>query len=116
MTPKNDIDNELTRFLNGDTSLAAEEWLAESDEHVDDLLNIVAAIEAQHDAVRLRRSARRRLFLSVAAGVAALVAVAAVFFSRGYATVQTEQAPSYASADTVTPLTTADSFVTIDTL
>lgn len=116
MTPNNDIDNELTRLLSEGASLAAEEWLAESDEHVDDLLNIVAAIEVQHDAVRLRRSVRRRLVLSVAAGVAAVVAVSAALFSRGYSTVQTEPAPSYAAADTVTSLTPADTFVTPDTL
>ena len=108
MKPQTDIDNELTRFLGGDASLAAEDWLAESDEHVDDLLNMAAAIEVQHDAVRSRRLARRRLFMSIAAGIVALVVVSAVLFPRGSATVQTEPAPSYAAADTVTSLPTAD--------
>lgn len=116
MKPQNDIDNELARFLCGGSSAVAEEWLTESDEHVDDLLNMAAAIEVQHAVVRSRQLVRRRIVLSVAAGVAALVAVSAVVFLRGSATVQTEPAPSYASADTATSLATADTLFIADTL
>lgn len=118
MQPKTDINinNELARFLGGGPSPVAEDWLGECDEHLDDLLNIAAAIEAQHEAVRSRSLARRRIALSSAAAVALLVVFSVVLFSRGTATVQTEQSPSYAAADTVASSAQADTLSIHDTL
>lgn len=83
-------DELLSKYLDGKTTVEETErvldYLAESDENVEDLANISAAIEIMHDVEKAaaRRSPRRFLWIisSVAASVAAIV-ICIVTFNKG---------------------------------
>ena len=94
MNDKNTISDELlTKFLCGKTTPEETElvmaYMAESDENIEDLKNICAAIEVQKDVEKVapRHSPRRFLWIisSVAVAVAAIV-ICTVAFNRANGT------------------------------
>lgn len=115
MNDKHEISDELlTKYVSGHCTEAEEaevlDYMAQNDEHVDDLLNIVAAIESQKkaDALNARPKTHRAIPWAAAASLLLVVGLAWFFVNRGSA-VQIEQAPYHATQDTFVPTDTVTS-------
>ena len=107
MENKKEISDELLdKYLSGQCTEAEEaevlDYMSQSDEIIDDLMNIVAAIEAQKKATSLvpKKETRRFVPWAAAASVLLLVGLAWFFTSRNNG-MQMYQAPAFAEQDTI---------------
>ena len=107
MENKKEISDELLdKYLSGQCTEAEEaevlDYMSQSDENIDDLTNIVAAIEAQKKATSLATKKETRRFIpwSAAASVLLLVGLAWFFSSRNNG-MQMYQSPAFAVQDTI---------------
>lgn len=108
-------DELLTRYLCGDVSdierQQVEDYLAESDEHLDELLTITAAIEQFGKKKRKRRSLPVWRIISAAASIALLIGIGITLrhnYPSGSA-IGIDPAPTYATQDSIDVLITEDS-------
>ncbi len=115
MNDKHEISDELlTKYISGQCTETEEaevlDYMAQHDENVDDLMNIVAAIEAQKKAesLALKKKPRRYIPWAAAASVLLVVGIAALFSTRNSG-VQIDQAPSFAAQDSITETDTLTS-------
>lgn len=107
MENKKEISDELLdKYLSGQCTEAEElevlDYMSQSDENIDDLTNIVAAIEAQKKATShaTKKATRRFIPWSAAASVLLLVGLAWFFSSRNNG-MQMYQSPALAEPDTI---------------
>ena len=107
MENKKEISDELLdKYLSGQCTEAEEaevlDYMSQSDENIDDLTNIVAAIETQKKTTRLATKTVTRRFIpwSAAASVLLLVGLAWFFTSRNNG-MQMYQSPAFAEQDTI---------------
>ena len=107
MENKKEISDELlAKYLSGQCTEAEEaevlDYMSQSDENIDDLTNIVAAIEAQKKATShaTKKATRRFIPWSAAASVLLLVGLAWFFTSRNNG-MQMYQSPALAEQDTI---------------
>ena len=111
-------DEALTRYLCGqctpDEAAAVEAYLGQSDEHIDDLLAMAAAVErfapdGEVATLPLAAAPRCRLWpaLSAAASVAAILLLGAWLWLRPQG-LQRDAAPAYAAADTIETIDTTE--------
>jgi hypothetical protein len=107
MENKKGISDELLdKYLSGQCTEAEEaevlDYMSQSDENIDDLMNIVAAIEAQKKATShaTKKVTRRFIPWSAAASVLLLVGLAWFFTSRNNG-MQMYQSPAFAEQDTI---------------
>ena len=107
MENKKEISDELLdKYLSGQCTEAEEaevlDYMSQSDENIDDLTNIVAAIEAQKKAASLatKKATRRIIPWAAAASVLLLVGLAWFFTTRNNG-MQITQSPAYAEQDTI---------------
>ena len=107
MENKKEISDELlAKYLSGQCTEAEEakvlDYMSQSDENIDDLTNIVAAIEAQKKAVVLapKKETRRFIPWSAAASVLLLLGLAWFFTTRNNG-MQVTQSPALAEQDTI---------------
>lgn len=107
MNDKHEISDELlTKYISGQCTEAEEagvlDYMAQNDENVDDLLNIVAAVEAQKKADALEANKKKRRAIPWAAAASVLLVVGlAWFFTTRNSGMQIEKAPTYAAQDTI---------------
>ena len=110
-------DEMITRYLCGQATPEEEstvlDYLSESDEHIDDLLAMTAASQLVDSKAKtpLKRTNIIRISLAVAASIALVVCITAPFwrseqttpsnFTATKHTLHTEEAPHYASCDTI---------------
>ena len=107
MENKKEISDELlAKYLSGQCTEAEEakvlDYMSQSDENIDDLTNIVAAIEAQKKAAVLapKKETRRFIPWSAAASVLLLLGLAWFFTTRNNG-MQMYQSPAFAEQDTI---------------
>ena len=107
MENKKEISDELlAKYLSGQCTEAEEsevlDYMSQNDENIDDLTNIVAAIEAQKKATShaTKKATRRFIPWSAAASVLLLVGLAWFFTSRNNG-MQMYQSPAFAEQDTI---------------
>ena len=107
MNDKHEISDELlTKYISGQSTEAEDaevlDYMAQNDENVDDLMNIVAAIEAQKraDSLDAKKNPYRVTPWAVAASILLLVGIAWFFTARNSG-LQIEHAPIYAEQDTI---------------
>ena len=107
MENKKEITDELLdKYLSGqcteDEEAEVLDYMAQSDENVDDLMNIVAAIEAQKKATSLatKKVTRRFIPWSAAASVLLLVGLAWFFTTRNNE-MHITPSPAFAEQDTI---------------
>lgn len=107
MENRKEISDELlAKYLSGQCTEAEEtevlDYMAQSDENIDDLTNIVAAIEAQKKATTLAPKKETRSFIpwSAAASVLLLLGLTWFFTTRNNG-MQMYQSPAYAEQDTI---------------
>ena len=107
MENKKEISDELLdKYLSGQCTEAEEaevlDYMSQSDENIDDLMNIVAAIEAQKKAAVLapKKETRRFIPWSAAASVLLLLGLAWFFTTRNNG-MQVTQSPALAEQDTI---------------
>ena len=107
MENKKEISDELlAKYLSGQCTEAEEaevlDYMSQSDENVDDLTNIVAAIEAQKKAAVLapKKETRRFIPWSAAASVLLLIGLAWFFTTRNNG-MQMTPSPALAVQDTI---------------
>ena len=107
MENKKEISDELlAKYLSGQCTEAEEsevlDYMSQSDEHIDDLTNIVAAIETQKKTTRLATKTVTRRFIpwSAAASVLLLIGLAWFFATRNNG-MQVTQSPAFAEQDTI---------------
>ena len=99
-------DELLAKYLSGQCTEAEEaevlDYMSQSDENIDDLMNIVAAIEAQKKAASLatKKETRRLIPWAAAAFVLLLVGLAWFFTTRNNG-MQVTQSPAFAEHDTI---------------
>lgn len=108
-------DELLTRYLCGDVSdierQQIEDYLAESDEHLTEMLTITAAIEQFGKKQHKRRSLPVWRTISAAASIALLIGIGITLrhnYPSGSA-IGIDPAPAYASQDSIAELITEDS-------
>ena len=107
MENKKEISDELlAKYLSGQCTEAEEaevlDYMSQSDENIDDLTNIVAAIETQKKTTRLATKTVTRRFIpwSAAASVLLLLGLAWFFTTRNNG-MQVTQSPALAEQDTI---------------
>ena len=107
MENKKEISDELlAKYLSGQCTEAEEsevlDYMSQSDENIDDLMNIVAAIETQKKTTRLATKTVTRRFIpwSAAASVLLLIGLAWFFATRNNG-MQVTQSPAFAEQDTI---------------
>lgn len=107
MENKKEISDELlAKYLSGQCTEVEEaevlDYMSQSDENIDDLTNIVAAIEAQKKAAVLapKKETRRFIPWSAAASVLLLLGLAWFFTTRNNG-MQVTQSPALAEQDTI---------------
>lgn len=107
MENKKEISDELlAKYLSGQCTEAEEsevlDYMSQSDENIDDLTNIVAAIETQKKTTRLATKTVTRRFIpwSAAASVLLLIGLAWFFATRNNR-MQVTQSPALAEQDTI---------------
>lgn len=107
MENRKEISDELlAKYLSGQCTEAEEtevlDYMAQSDENIDDLTNIVAAIEAQKKATALapKKETRRFIPWSAAASVLLLVGLTWFFTTRNNG-MQMTLSPALAEQDTI---------------
>ena len=107
MENKKEISDELLdKYLSGQCTEAEEaevlDYMSQSDENIDDLTNIVAAIETQKKTTRLATKTVTRRFIpwSAAASVLLLIGLAWFFATRNNG-MQVYQSPAFAEQDTI---------------
>ena len=107
MENKKEISDELLdKYLSGQCTEAEEaevlDYMSQSDENIDDLMNIVAAIEAQKKATShaTKKATRRFIPWSAAASVLLLIGLAWFFTTRNNG-MQMTQSPALAEQDTI---------------
>ena len=107
MENKKEISDELlAKYLSGQCTEAEEsevlDYMSQSDENIDDLTNIVAAIETQKKTTRLATKTVTRRFIpwSAAASVLLLIGLAWFFATRNNG-MQMYQSPAFAEQDTI---------------
>lgn len=118
---KNISDESLTRWLSGQASPEEEtevlDYLSESDEHIDDLIMMVAATQVgydmQHPRKKVYTSSKKNIIkisLSIAASIALLICLTIPLWRTDSPqpsltatehTLHTEEAPLYATCDTI---------------
>lgn len=116
MQKNSNISDELfTRYLCGDVSdierQQVEDYLAESDEHLTEMLTITAAIEQFGKKQHKRRSFPVWRTISAAASIALLIGIGITLrhnYPSGSA-IGIDPAPAYASQDSIAELITEDS-------
>ena len=107
MENKKEISDELlAKYLSGQCTEAEEsevlDYMSQNDENIDDLTNIVAAIETQKKTTRLATKTVTRRFIpwSAAASVLLLIGLAWFFATRNNG-MQVTQSPALAEQDTI---------------
>ena len=107
MENKKEISDELlAKYLSGQCTEAEEsevlDYMSQSDENIDDLTNIVAAIETQKKTTRLATKTVTRRFIpwSAAASVLLLIGLAWFFATRNNG-MQVTQSPAFAEQDAI---------------
>lgn len=107
MENKKEISDELlAKYLSGQCTEAEEsevlDYMSQSDENIDDLTNIVAAIETQKKTTRLATKTVTRRFIpwSAAASVLLLIGLAWFFATRNNG-MQVTQSTAFAEQDTI---------------
>ena len=107
MENKKEISDELlAKYLSGQCTEAEEakvlDYMSQSDENIDDLTNIVAAIEAQKKAAVLapKKETHRFIPWSAADSVLLLLGLAWFFTTRNNG-MQVTQSPALAEQDTI---------------
>lgn len=107
MENKKEISDELlAKYLSGQCTEAEEsevlDYMSQSDENIDDLTNIVAAIETQKKTTRLATKTVTRRFVpwSAAASVLLLIGLAWFFATRNNG-MQVTQSTALAEQDTI---------------
>ncbi len=107
MENKKGISDELlAKYLSGQCTEAEEsevlDYMSQSDENIDDLTNIVAAIEAQKKAASLATKKETHRFIPWAAAASVLLLVGlAWFFTTRNNGMQMTQSPALAEQDTI---------------
>lgn len=107
MENKKEISDELlAKYLSGQCTEAEElevlDYMSQSDENIDDLTNIVAAIEAQKKATSLATKKETRRFIPWSAAASVLLLVGLVwFFTTRNNGMQMTQSPALAEQDTI---------------
>lgn len=107
MENKKEISDELlAKYLSGQCTEAEEsevlDYMSQSDENIDDLTNIVAAIEAQKKAASLATKKETHRFIPWAAAASVLLLVGlAWFFTTRNNGMQVTQSPALAEQDTI---------------
>ena len=107
MENKKEISDELlAKYLSGQCTDAEEaevlDYMSQSDENIDDLTNIVAAIEAQKKAASLATKKETRRFIPWAAAASVLLLVGLPwFFTTRNNGMQMYQSPAFAEQDTI---------------
>ena len=107
MENKKEISDELLeKYLSGQCTEAEEaevlDYMSQSDENIDDLTNIVAAIEAQKKATSLATKKETRRFVPWAAAASVLLLLGlAWFFTTRNNGMQVTQSPALAEQDTI---------------
>lgn len=106
-TNSNISDELLTRYLCGDVSdierLQIEDYLAESDKHIDELLTIAAAVEQYGSEHQKRRIRPLWPAISAAASVALIIGIGVTFWhhSQSGTAMGIDQSPAYAAQDSI---------------
>ena len=99
-------DELLAKYLSGQCTEAEEaevlDYMSQSDENIDDLTNIVAAIEAQKKATSPATKEETHRFIPWAAAASVLLLVGlAWFFTTRNNGMQVTQSPAFAEKDTI---------------